>query len=195
MKKLLSFVLISLFVKTCNIGEYSLPPVSMKIDYADNCIAENFKVTISLGLYPFNQYKEEWKDSCGAYIYVQNTTGANGYLDRKLNYEAGIFLLNVEGIEDIYGFDNTDRFGKYTYNFTKEFSVEASLLEEKSGWISFESGIYNLKEDERFSRSFYQCYADVPYSIDNDGTIKFKRGKNDDKQTFSCIPMSSKPSN
>ena len=195
MKKLLSFVLISLFVKTCNIGEYSLPPVSMKIDYADNCIAENFKVTISLGLYPFNQYKEEWKDSCGAYIYVQNTTGANGYLDRKLNYETGIFLLNVEGIEDIYGFDNTDRFGKYTYNFTKEFSVEASLLEEKSGWISFESGIYNLKEDERFSRSFYQCYADVPYSIDNDGTIKFKRGKNDDKQTFSCIPMSSKPSN
>lgn len=195
MKKLISFVLISLFVKTCNIGEYSLPPVSMKIDYADNCIAENFKVTISLGLYPFNQYKEEWKDSCGAYIYVQNTTGANGYLDRKLNYETGIFLLNVEGIEDIYGFDNTDRFGKYTYNFTKEFSVEASLLEEKSGWISFESGIYNLKEDERFSRSFYQCYADVPYSIDNDGTIKFKRGENDDKQTFSCIPMSSKPSN
>lgn len=191
MKKLLSFVLIGLFARSCNIGEYSPASASMDINYADNCNAENFKITISLGLYPFNQYKEEWKDSCGAYIYVQNTTGANGYLNKKMDYETGIFLLNVEGIEDIYGFDNTDRFGNYTFCFTKEFSVEASLFEEKSGWISFESGIYSLKEEERFAHSFHKSSANVSYSIDDDQIIRFKRGKNNDKQPFSYSPVSS----
>ena len=189
MKKLLSFVLIGLFAKSCNIGEYSPVSASMDINYADNCNAENFKITISLGLYPFNQYKEEWKDSRGAYLYVQNTTGANGYLNKKMDYETGIFLLNDEGIEDIYGFDNTDRFGNYTYSFTKEFDIDASLFDEKNGWISFESGIYILDEDEKYSSSFLRkSSTSIPYFIDDNGIVKFKRNNNE--QPFSVSPVS-----
>ena len=195
MKKLLSFVLISLFAKSCNIGEYSHVPISMDINYADNCTAEDFRISISLGFYPYGQYNEEWKDNCGAYLYVQNTTGANGYLNRKLDYETGIFLLNIEGIEDIYGFDNTDRFGNYTFSFTKEFTIEASLFDEKKGWISFESGIYSLNEEEKYSSSFHQCFTDIPYLIDDNGIVKFKRDNNDNEQPFSVSPVTIESNN
>lgn len=194
MKKLLSFVLIGLFAKSCNIGEYSPAPISMDIDYADNCTAGDFRISISLGFYPYGQYNEEWKDNCGAYLYVQNTTGTDGYLNRKFDYETGFFLLNVEGIEDIYGFDNTDRFGNYTFSFTKEFTLEASLFDEKNGWISFESGIYSLDEEEKYSSSFRQSFTDIPYLIDDNGIIKFIGGKNDD-QSFSHSPVSSRSDN
>ena len=189
MKKLLSFVLIGLFAKSCNIGEYSLSPISMDIDYADNCTAEDFRISFSLGFYPYGQYNEEWKDNRGAYLYIQNTTGANGYLNKKMDYETGIFLLNVEGIEDIYGFDNTDRFGNYTYSFTKEFTIDASLFDEKNGWISFESGIYILDEDEKYSSSFLRkSSTSIPYFIDDNGIVKFKRNNNE--QPFSVSPVS-----
>ena len=194
MKKLLSFVLIGLFAKSCNIGEYSPASASMYFDYADNCTAEDFRISFSLGFYPYGQYNEEWKDNCGAYLYVQNTTGANGYLNSKFDYETGIFLLNVEGIEDIYGFDNTDRFGNYTFSFTKEFTIEASLFDEKNGWISFVSGVYRLDEEEKYSRSFRQSSVDIPYLIDDNGIIKFIRGKNDE-QSFSYSPVSSRSDN
>ena len=188
MKKLLSFVLIGLFAKSCNIGEYSPVSASMYFDYADNCTAEDFRISFSLGFYPYGKYNEEWKDNRGAYLYVQNTTGANGYLNRKIDYETGIFLLNVEGVEDIYGFDNTDRFGNYTFSFTKEFTIEASLFNEKKGWISFVSGVYRLDKEDKYSRSFRQSSVDIPYLIDDDGIIKFIRG-NDDKQPFSISPV------
>lgn len=194
MKKLLSFVLIGLFAKSCNIGEYSLASASMYFNYADNCTAEDFRISFSLGFYPYGQYNEEWKDNCGAYLYVQNTTGTDGYLNRKIDYETGIFLLNIEGVEDIYGFDNTDRFGNHTFSFTKEFTIEASLFDEKKGWISFVSGVYRLDEEEKYSRSFRQSSVDIPYLIDDNGIIKFIRGKNDE-QSFSYSPVSSRSDN
>jgi len=195
MKKLLSFVLISLFAKPCNIGEYSHAPISMDFDYADNFTAEDFRISISLGFYPYGQYSEEWKDNCGAYLYVQNTTGTDGYLDRKFDYETGFFLLNIEGIEDIYGFDNTDRFGNYTFSFTKEFTIEASLFDEKKGWISFESGIYSLDEEEKYSSSFHQSFVDIPYLSDDDGIVKFKRDNNDNEEPFSYTPVTIESNN
>lgn len=195
MKKLLSFVLIGLFAKSCNIGEYSPVSASMYFDYADNCTAEDFRISFSLGFYRYGQYNEEWKDNCGAYLYVQNTTGANGYLNRKIDYETGIFLLNTEGIEDIYGFDNTDRFGNYTFSFTKEFTIEASLFDEKNGWISFVSGVYRLDEEEKYSRSFRQSSVNIPYLIDDNGIVKFKRHNNDNEQPFSVSPVTIQSNN
>ena len=195
MKKLLSFVLIGLFAKSCNIGEYSPVSASMYFDYADNCTAEDFRISFSLGFYRYGQYNEEWKDNCGAYLYVQNTTGANGYLNRKIDYETGIFLLNIEGVEDIYGFDNTDRFGNYTFSFTKEFTIEASLFDEKNGWISFVSGVYRLDEEEKYSRSFRQSSVNIPYLIDDDGIVKFKRDNNDNEQPFSVSPVTIESNN
>ena len=195
MKKLLSFVLIGLFAKSCNIGEYSPVSASMYFDYADNCTAEDFRISFSLGFYRYGQYNEEWKDNCGAYLYVQNTTGANGYLNRKIDYETGIFLLNTEGIEDIYGFDNTDRFGNYTFSFTKEFTIEASLFDEKNGWISFVSGVYRLDEEEKYSRSFRQSSVNIPYLIDDNGIVKFKRHNNDNEQPFSVSPVTIESNN
>ncbi len=195
MKKLLSFVLIGLFAKSCNIGEYSPVSASMDFDYADNCTAEDFRISFSLGFYPYGQYNEEWKDNCGAYLYVQNTTGTDGYLNRKLDYETGVFLLNIEGIEDIYGFDNTDRFGNYTFSFTKEFTIEASLFDEKNGWISFVSGVYRLDEEEKYSRSFRQSSVDIPYLIDDNGIVKFKRDNNDNDQPFSVSSVTIESNN
>ena len=195
MKKLLSFVLIGLFAKSCNIGEYSPVSASMYFDYADNCTAEDFRISFSLGFYPYGQYNEEWKDNCGAYLYVQNTTGANGYLNRKIDYETGIFLLNIEGIEDIYGFDNADRFGNYTFSFTKEFTIEASLFDKKNGWIYFESGIYRLDEEEKYSSLLRQCSVDIPYLIDDNGIVKFKRNNNDNEQPFSVTYSTMEPNN
>ena len=195
MKKLLSFVLIGLFAKSCNIGEYSPVSASMYFDYADNCTAEDFRISFSLGFYRYGQYNEEWKDNCGAYLYVQNTTGTNGYLNKKMDYETGIFLLNVEGIEDIYGFDNTDRFGNYTFSFTKEFTIEASLFDEKKGWISFESGVYRLDEEEKYSRSFRKSSVNIPYLIDDNGIVKFKRHNNDNEQPFSVSPVTIQSNN
>ncbi len=195
MKKLLSFVLIGLFAKSCNIGEYSPVSASMYFDYADNCTAEDFRISFSLGFYRYGQYNEEWKDNCGAYLYVQNTTGANGYLNRKIDYETGIFLLNIEGVEDIYGFDNTDRFGNYTFSFTKEFTIEASLFDEKNGWISFVSGVYRLDEEEKYSRSFRKSSVNIPYLIDDDGIVKFKRDNNENEQPFSVSPVTIESNN
>ena len=195
MKKLLSFVLIGLFAKSCNIGEYSPASASMYFDYDDNCTAEDFRISFSLGFYPYGKYNEEWKDNRGAYLYVQNTTGANGYLNRKIDYETGIFLLNIEGIEDIYGFDNTDRFGNYTFSFTKEFTIEASLFDKKNGWIYFESGIYRLDEEEKYSSLLRQCSVDIPYLIDDNGIVKFKRDNNDNEQPFSVTYSTMEPNN
>lgn len=176
MKRIISLAFISIFLVSCKFGEYRLPMCCMYLDYNDLCSADDFKIDISVGLYPYGTYKKEWHEDECAFLYVENTTNEKGQL-KMFDLESGTFLFIDKGIEDVYGFDNSKTIEKESFAFTKEFVIDKALFNESSGWITFVSGMYDLEREDGLKNPSSQNVCDCHYSI-SDNFIKFERFSN-----------------